>query len=81
MLNSMHTVLWSVSIVLHTSLHASQELPVPEHDAVLPEAGVVRLFGISIPESAYINGDVTLTNVIMVFECERFWDFGCQVRI
>ena len=66
----------SVLIALHASLHASQELPVPEHDAALPEAGVVRFFGISILESACIDGNVTLTNVITVFECERFGDFG-----
>ena len=41
-------VSWSLSIASHTSLHTSQELPVPEQDAVLPEAGVVRFFGMSI---------------------------------
>ena len=75
-MDSIYTALWFVSNVLHCSLHTSQELPVPEHDAVLPEAGVVLFFGISILESACIDGDVTLTNVIMVFECERIWDFG-----
>ena len=44
----MFIVSWSLLIALHASLHTSQELLVPEHDAVLPEAGVVRFFGISI---------------------------------
>ena len=41
-------VSWSLSITLHTSLHTSQELPVPEQGPVLPEASVVRFFGMSI---------------------------------
>ena len=48
LLDGMFIVSWSVLIALHTSLHASQTLLVPEHDAVLPEAGVVRFFEISI---------------------------------
>ena len=41
-------VSWSFSIALHTCLHTSQELPVPEQGAVLPEAGVVCFFGMSL---------------------------------
>ena len=33
-------------------------------------------FGISILESACIDGNATLTNVIIVFECERFRNFA-----
>ena len=43
-LDSTLIVSWALSIALHTS----QELSVPEQDAVLPEAGVVRFFGISL---------------------------------
>ena len=41
-------VSWSLSIALHASLHTSQDLPVPEQGAVLPEAGVVCFFGMSL---------------------------------
>ena len=67
--------LWLLPIVLHTSLRACKEHLAPEHAVVLPKAGVIQCFGISIRESACIDGDVMLTNVIMDSVCEQFGDF------
>ena len=75
-MNSIYNALWFVSIVLHINLHASQQLLVPEHYAALPGAGVIRFVGLSILESDCIDGGVTLANVIMVSECERWGGFG-----
>ena len=62
----------SVLIALHASLHASQELPVPEQDAVPPEAGVVRFFRDFNSESACIDGVVKLSHVIEVLSARGF---------
>ena len=71
-LDSMFIVSWSVLIALHTSLHASQELPLPEQDAVLPEAGVVRFSGFQFRRVLVLLGNVALANVIMVLSARGF---------
>ena len=57
-----------VSFVLHTK----HELALQGHDAVRPQAGAVRFSGFQFVENDSIDGDVTWTNVIMGFECEKF---------
>ena len=54
------------------ALHTRQELSVPEQDAVLPEAGVVRFFGMSISESDFIDGVGTLAHVTKVLSASGF---------
>ena len=65
-------VSWSLSIAPHTSLHTSHELPVPEHDVILPEAGVVPFFRDFNFENACIDGSVNLLHVIEVLNVRGF---------
>ena len=71
-LDSTCTVSWSLSIAPHTSLHTSRELPVPEHDVVLPEAGVVPFFRDFNSENACIDGSVNLLHVLEVLNVRGF---------